>query len=213
VATTHGRARGTAGDPTLIRLSHVSLFEGISPERLRWLEARLPVVRWIYGTPRPPGLVARDHLFVVREGRLALFERTASGHQVMIAVLDPAALYSTLGVGAPPGVDALEDVAVSPIRGSAIEKLAAGEPRLARNLAEAFSERVAMLRGDGGRARGDAGGGPVARPRAPARRALRRRDAGRPAPRPGPDARPVGPPGRRGARVGDARVRAAARPR
>jgi CRP-like cAMP-binding protein len=146
VATTHGRARGTAGDPTLIRLSHVSLFEGISPERLRWLEARLPVVRWIYGTPRPPGLVARDHLFVVREGRLALFERTASGHQVMIAVLDPAALYSTLGVGAPPGVDALEDVAVSPIRGSAIEKLAAGEPRLARNLAEAFSERVAMLR-------------------------------------------------------------------
>jgi hypothetical protein len=54
--------------PRLIRLSRVSLFAGLPPERVAWLERRLPVVRWLYGTPRPHGLTAPDHLFVVREG-------------------------------------------------------------------------------------------------------------------------------------------------
>jgi CRP-like cAMP-binding protein len=124
----------------------VSLFAGLPPERVAWLERRLPVVRWLYGTPRPHGLTAPDHLFVVREGRVALFEPAAAGHQVMIAVLDAGAIYSTLGGVAAPGVDALEDAAISPISGPALEALVAREPLLGLRLAEAFSERIAMLR-------------------------------------------------------------------
>ena len=130
----------------LVPLSRVSLFDGLPAARIAWLEARLPLVRWIFGTPRPAELVVPDRLFVVREGRLALFETAASGHQVMIAVLDAGAIYSTLGAVAAPRLDALEDVAVSPIPGPALTALAAREPLLARNVAEAFSERVAMLR-------------------------------------------------------------------
>jgi CRP-like cAMP-binding protein len=77
---------------------------------------------------------------------VALFEPAAAGHQVMIAVLDAGAIYSTLGGVAAPGVDALEDTAISPIPGPALEALVAREPRLGLRLAEAFSERIAMLR-------------------------------------------------------------------
>jgi CRP-like cAMP-binding protein len=124
----------------------VSLFDGLTPARVAWLERRLPLVRWVFGTPCPPELVLADRLFVVREGRLALFERAVSGHQVMIAVLGAGAIYSTLGGVEAPGLDALEDLAVSPIPGPALAALGAREPLLARNLAVAFSERVAMLR-------------------------------------------------------------------
>ena len=47
--------------------------------------------------PRPAELAIPDHLYVVREGRLAIFERSASGHPVIVAILDPGAIYSTLG--------------------------------------------------------------------------------------------------------------------
>ena len=104
----------------LVPLSRVSLFDGLPPRRIAWL--------------------------VVREGRLALLERAVSGHRVMIAVLDAGAIYSTLGDVEAPGLDALEDVAVAPIPGPALAALAARDPLLARNVAVAFSERVAMLR-------------------------------------------------------------------
>jgi CRP-like cAMP-binding protein len=64
----------------------------------------------------------------------------------MVGLLDPGAIYATLGEAAPPGLDALEDAAVSPIPGRAIGALVSREPRLGLNLAEAFSERIAMLR-------------------------------------------------------------------
>jgi len=132
--------------PGLIRLSRVSLFADLPPSRLARLEERLPVVRWLYGTPRPAGLAIPDHLYVVREGRLAIFERSTSGHPVIVAILDPGGIYSTLGGAEGPGLDALEDAALSPIPGPLLEALVAREPRLARNLAEVFSERLAMLR-------------------------------------------------------------------
>jgi hypothetical protein len=141
-----GRRASAPTAPGLIRLSRVSLFAGLSPARLAWLEKRLLVVRWHYGTVRPTALVRPDHLYVVREGRLALFERAASGHQVMIAVLDPR-------------IDLLDARG----RGRAGRRRARGRSRLATRgscaggargpraparleLAEAFSERVAMLR-------------------------------------------------------------------
>ena len=127
-------------------LSRVSLFDGLSPARIAWLETHLALVRWIFGRPRPPELVVQDRLYVVREGRLALLERGASGHRVMVAVLDAGAIYSTLGDVVAPELDALEDAAVSPIPGEALAALVHREPQLARNLAAAFSERIAMLR-------------------------------------------------------------------
>jgi len=141
-----GRSAGPPFAPGLLRLARASLFSGLSPARVRWLEERLRLVRWNYGTPGPADLAAPNHLFLLREGRLALFERAVSGHQVMIAVLAPGSIYSTLGDVEAPGLDALEDVAVSPISGAAIQALAAREPLLVTNLAEAFSERIAMLR-------------------------------------------------------------------
>jgi CRP-like cAMP-binding protein len=77
---------------------------------------------------------------------LALLEPSSNAHLVMTALLEPGAIYSTLGgVRAPQGI-ALEDSAVSPIPGDALESLMAKLPRLGRNLAEALSDRVAMLR-------------------------------------------------------------------
>src|SRR6185503_18910460 len=85
-------------------------------------------------------------LFVVREGRLALFESTAPGHEIMISLLDPGAIYSTLGAAPAASISALEDSAVSPLPGRAVEGLITRYPRLGRNIAEALSDRVAMLR-------------------------------------------------------------------
>jgi CRP/FNR family transcriptional regulator len=93
----------------------------------------------------PEPLGRPDHLFVIREGRLALFESTAPGHEIMISLLDPGAIYSTLGTAPAASVSALEDSAVSPLSGRAVEGLIARYPRLGRNLAEMLSDRVACL--------------------------------------------------------------------
>ena len=90
----------------------------------------------------PEPLSRPDHLFVMREGRLALFERTAPGHEIMISLLDAGAIYSTLGAAPASSVSALEDSAVSPLSGRAVEGLITRYPRLGRNLAELLSDRV-----------------------------------------------------------------------
>ena len=61
----------------------------------------------------------------MRDGRLAMFESTAPGHEIMISLLDSGAIYSTLGDAPPASVTALEDSAVSPLSGRAIEGLIA----------------------------------------------------------------------------------------
>ena len=38
----------------LVPLSRVSLFDGLPPRRIAWLEQRLPLVRWIFGDPGRP---------------------------------------------------------------------------------------------------------------------------------------------------------------
>jgi CRP/FNR family transcriptional regulator, cyclic AMP receptor protein len=131
----------------LLSLGDVSVFAGLPQRDLARLDPQLPLVRWLYGTPMPAALVAEQHLFVVREGRLALIEPTASGHHpIMIALLKPGEVYSTLGEVAAPRLDALEDCAIAPIPALAVQGLIARYPRLGYNLAEVFSERVALLR-------------------------------------------------------------------
>jgi CRP/FNR family transcriptional regulator len=129
-----------------VGLSRMELFAGLPERDLALLDSRLPLVRWPRGASMPEPLSRTDHLFVVREGRLALFESTAPGHEIMISLLDPGAIYSTLGAAPAASISALEDSAVSPLSGRAIEGLIARYPRLGRNLAELLSDRIATLR-------------------------------------------------------------------
>lgn len=138
---------GPVPAPGLLGLGRVSFFAGLPERDLAHLDAQLPLVRWPYGTPLPASLVAEHYLYVVREGRVALLEATASGHhRIMIAILEPGAVYSTLGEVPAPGLDALEDCAIVAIPALAVQGLIARYPRLGYNLTEVFSERVALLR-------------------------------------------------------------------
>lgn len=139
------RASG-AGGPGRIGLLHMDLFSGLPERDLTILDSRLPLVRWPRGAAMPEPLGRCDHLYVIREGRLALFECTAPGHEIMIALLEAGAIYSTLGAAPAATVSALEDSAISPLSGRAIESLITRYPRLGRNLAELLSDRIAMLR-------------------------------------------------------------------
>ena len=139
------RGSGVTG-PGRVGLTRMDLFAGLPERDLSLLDSRLPLVRWPRGASMPEPLSRPDHLFVIREGRLALFESTAPGHEIMISLLDPGAIYSTLGTAPAASVSALEDSAVSPLSGRAVEGLIARYPRLGRNLAELLSDRCATLR-------------------------------------------------------------------
>jgi CRP/FNR family transcriptional regulator len=132
--------------PGLMRLGRVGVFAGLPERDIALLDRRLEVVRWFYGHPPPPALSRPRHLFVVREGQLAVFERTLSGHLITIAVLEAGAVYSSLGDSPAPHLDAQCDSAVSPISEGALGALIARYPRFGSNLAAALSERMAMLR-------------------------------------------------------------------
>jgi CRP-like cAMP-binding protein len=131
--------------PGLLRLSKVSVFAGLPPRDVVVLDRLLGARRWQCGPP-PTELMRPGHLYVVREGRLALFERSRSGHLVMLALLQAGAVYSSLGDAPCPYVDALVPSAVSPIPATLLERLIARYPRLGSNVAGALSERIAMLR-------------------------------------------------------------------
>jgi CRP/FNR family transcriptional regulator len=124
----------------------MDLFAGLPDRDLAILESRLPLVRWPRGAAMPEPLGRPDTLHLVREGRLALFESTAPGHEIMISILEAGSVHSTLGVAPVANVAALEDAAVTPLPGRAIEGLIARYPRLGRNLAEMLSDRAATLR-------------------------------------------------------------------
>src|SRR5262245_32487878 len=111
--------------PGRVALARMDLFAGLPERDLALLESRLPLVFWPRGADMPEPLTREDHLYVVREGRLALFERTAPGHQIMVALLEAGAVYSTLGNANLPNVTALESSAVSPLPGRAVEGLIA----------------------------------------------------------------------------------------
>jgi CRP/FNR family transcriptional regulator len=128
-----------------LSIARMDLFAGLPAADLTMLENRLPVVRWPRGGEIPEPLLRPDHLFVVRAGRIAVFESTAAGHEVMTAILDEGNVYSTLGSATEPMIAALEDSAVSPLSGQSLEALMSRYPRLGRNLAQVLSERTSTL--------------------------------------------------------------------
>ncbi len=123
----------------------MDLFAGLPDRDLEILEGRLGMVRWPQGAETPAGLDRHDHLFIVREGRLALYERLGAEHEVMVAILEPGAIWSTLGGSTPPPLAALESAAISPLPAYAVEALCTRYPRLGRNLAALLSERCCAL--------------------------------------------------------------------
>ncbi len=136
---------GNAGG-SRVGLARMDLFAGLPERDLALLDSRLPVVRWPRGAEMPEPLSRPEHVYVVREGRLAMFEKTAPGHEIMITLLEAGAIYSTLGAAPPASVASLEDAAISPLSARGVEGLITRYPRLGRNLAELLSDRVAMLR-------------------------------------------------------------------
>jgi len=123
----------------------MDLFAGLPAADLAMLENRLPVVRWPRGAEVPAPLLRPDHLFIVRGGRIAVFESTTPGHEVMTAILDEGNVYSTLGSATEPMIAALDDAAVSPLSGQSLEALISRYPRLGRNVAQVLSERTTTL--------------------------------------------------------------------
>lgn len=134
-----------ADSPDRLHLKKMELFAGLPERDLDILEGRLGMVRWPQGADTPAALERVDHLFVVREGRLALYERLGADHEVMVAILEPGSIWSTLGGSTPPPLGALESAAISPLPAYAVEALCTRYPRLSRNLAALLSERCCAL--------------------------------------------------------------------
>jgi CRP/FNR family transcriptional regulator, cyclic AMP receptor protein len=126
-------------------LTKMELFAGLPERDLSLLDLRLPAVRWGRGEETPELLTRPDHLYLIREGRMALLERTGPGQTLMISLLDPGAIYSTLGNAGAPKASVLDDAAVTPLPGRVVEALITRYPRLGLNLAQMLSERVANL--------------------------------------------------------------------
>lgn len=139
------RALRLADNPDRPALRRMELFTGIPDHDLDILESRLGMVRWPQSAETPAPLERLDHIFLVREGRVGLFERISPDHEVMVAILEPGSIWTTIGANTAPGVCALESSAISPLPARAFEALATRYPRLSRNLAGALSERCTML--------------------------------------------------------------------
>ena len=134
-----------ADSPDRLHLKKMELFAGLPERDIDILEGRLGMVRWPQAAETPAAIERTDHLFLVREGRLALYQRVSAEHEVMVAILEPGSVWSTLGGIAPPPLTALESAAISPLPGHAIEALVTRYPRLGRNLAALLTERCRVL--------------------------------------------------------------------
>jgi len=134
-----------ADSPDRLHLKKMELFSGLPERDIDILEGRLGMVRWPQAAETPAAIERPDHLFLVREGRLALYQRLAPEHEVMVAILEPGSIWSTLGGIAPPPLTALESSAISPLPAHAVEALVTRYPRLGRNLATLLTERCRAL--------------------------------------------------------------------
>jgi len=134
------------GDTLRPSLSRQDLFDGIPRRDLDLLDAKLPLVRWPREDEAPPALTRGDHVYLVRQGRIALYDSPGDGPDIMTTIVEPGAVYSSLGFGFAPRATALQMSAVTPIPVHAIEALITRYPRFGVNLAVALSGRLVNLR-------------------------------------------------------------------
>lgn len=127
-------------------LSRLDLFDGIPRRDLDLLDARLPLVRWPREADAPAALTRGDHVYIVRQGRIALSDLTLQGQEVTTTIVEPGAVYSSLGLEQAAPAVALEASAVTPLPAHAIEALITRYPRFGVNLAVALTGRLANLR-------------------------------------------------------------------
>ncbi len=127
-------------------LSRLDLFDGIPRRDLDLLDARLPLVRWQREADAPAALTRGDHVYIVRQGRIALSDLTLQGQEVTTTIVEPGAVYSSLGLEQAAPAAALEASAVTPLPVHAIEALITRYPRFGVNLAVALTGRLANLR-------------------------------------------------------------------
>lgn len=127
-------------------LSRLDLFDGIPRRDLDLLDARLPLVRWPRESDAPAALTRGDHVYIVRQGRIALSDLTLQGQEVTTTIVEPGAVYSSLGLEQAAPAVALEASAVTPLPVHAIEALITRYPRFGVNLAVALTGRLANLR-------------------------------------------------------------------
>lgn len=127
-------------------LSRLDLFDGIPRRDLDLLDARLPLVRWPREADAPAALTRGDHVYIVRQGRIALSDLTLQGQEVTTTIVEPGAVYSSLGLEQAAPAVALEASAVTPLPVHAIEALITRYPRFGVNLAVALTGRLANLR-------------------------------------------------------------------
>ncbi|MBM3698041.1 MAG: cyclic nucleotide-binding domain-containing protein, partial [Actinobacteria bacterium] len=94
-------------------LSRLDLFDGIPRRDLDLLDARLPLIRWPREADAPAALTRGDHLYIVRQGRIALSDVTPQGQEVTTTIVEPGAVYSSLGLEQAAPAIALEASAVT----------------------------------------------------------------------------------------------------
>ncbi len=133
------------GDTTRPALARLDLFDGIPRRDLDLLDSRLPLVHWPREASAPAGLRRGDHVYLVRKGRIALCDLPGHGPDITTTIVEPGAVYSSLGIGAPPPAIALEGSAVTPVPVHAIETLITRYPRFGVNLAVALTARLSNL--------------------------------------------------------------------
>ncbi|MBM3665286.1 MAG: Crp/Fnr family transcriptional regulator [Actinobacteria bacterium] len=127
-------------------LSRLDLFDGIPRRDLDLLDARLPLVRWPREAETPAALTRGDHVYIVRQGRIALSDLTPQGQEITTTIVEPGAVYSSLGLEQAAPAIALEAGAVTPLPVHAIEALITRYPRFGVNLAVVLTGRLANLR-------------------------------------------------------------------
>jgi len=132
--------------PKRVPLASFEFLECVHERDIARLEQLIPATVWPARWPAPEPLAEPGYLCLVREGRLALLGTTPSGHPIMIALLEPGSIWSTLGTTPAPQVFAFEPAVVSAIPSSVLEKLMRRYPPVGMGVAAALSDRAALLR-------------------------------------------------------------------
>lgn len=136
----------SAVGPACLPLARLGMLQSVGARDVAALERFVLRVPWPAGAPMPPALRRDDHLFVVREGRVALLGTAPGGHRIMVALVERGVVYSSLGgVGVPDAI-ALEDAVVSPVPAATLRALVRRWPEVGLDLAVALTDRLAMLR-------------------------------------------------------------------
>lgn len=144
------RLRNAAG-PQLrsaqnVPIRQLPFLRTLDPRDQHMLERMLHVVAVEAGKPTPSVLKRPGQLYVLRRGRIALIGDAPNGQRMMIGLLEPGDIYSTLGGIAAPDAIAFEDAAITPLHEQGLRALAQRYPQVGVDLGIALSERIAMLR-------------------------------------------------------------------